>query len=120
MIVNWQSRLAGLRTAAMVAATITVWPEAGAGAGPFTARVTQAGVEAGQTLGAAYVTQAGVEPAQGLGRVYVTQVGVEIVRPLCGCPGDLGPPRTDGLPYVPPDLTPCAGSGTKGSPRTGT
>jgi hypothetical protein len=41
------------------------------------------------------------------------------VVPPPDCPGDLGSPRTDGLPYTPPVLPPCAGSGTLGPPRTG-
>jgi hypothetical protein len=35
------------------------------------------------------------------------------------CPGETGPSRTDGLPYVPPDFPACAGSGVLGPPRTG-
>lgn len=35
------------------------------------------------------------------------------------CPGILGPTRTDGLPYTPPDVDPCEGTGTTGPARTG-
>lgn len=35
------------------------------------------------------------------------------------CPGERGDPRTDGLPYSPVIVDPCAGSGTRGAARTG-
>lgn len=35
------------------------------------------------------------------------------------CPGLILAPRQDGLPYAPPVLDPCAGTGTRGSPRIG-
>lgn len=36
------------------------------------------------------------------------------------CPGELGPARTDGLPYSPNVPPPCAGDGLRGAARTGT
>ncbi len=35
------------------------------------------------------------------------------------CPGLVTTPRTDGLPYTPPVVDPCLGSGQRGNPRTG-
>lgn len=35
------------------------------------------------------------------------------------CPGLVTDPRTDGLPYTPPVVPPCAGTGQRGSPRPG-
>jgi hypothetical protein len=86
-------------------------------------RLTQFGAAVVQAEGVSRITQFGAATLQASGIIFVTQVGANLITreaPPPECPGEVGPPREDGLPYAPPDLDPCVGPGDKGPPRTGT